>query len=116
MCFLARGLWAVLGVSLLIGITGSQSAAQDGKLIDASVVTLQHDTLQRLAKIWPDHKSTLDQVEIKGITYLCKIGSWFALFIDFHMFKVFCRWSANCWTTSAIVLASACSSVTRRGM
>jgi dipeptidyl aminopeptidase/acylaminoacyl peptidase len=56
-------------VLLLIGIVSAQSN-QDGKLVDATKITLQPDSLQRLEQVWPDCKSALDQVEIQVITYV----------------------------------------------
>src|SRR5262245_41363025 len=54
---------------LLIIKAASAQPAQDGKLVDASPITLQPRNLERLEEIWPESKSSLGQVEIKAITY-----------------------------------------------
>jgi dipeptidyl aminopeptidase/acylaminoacyl peptidase len=63
-----HALWVPVAVFLLIR-TGSGQAIEDGRLIDATAVTLQPEIIQRLEKIWPGSKSALSQVELEMITY-----------------------------------------------
>jgi dipeptidyl aminopeptidase/acylaminoacyl peptidase len=66
---LRHALSVTLYILLLIGVARGQNT-QDGKLIDATMVTLQPDNLQSLEEIWQESKSALDQIEIQEITYL----------------------------------------------
>jgi dipeptidyl aminopeptidase/acylaminoacyl peptidase len=68
--FRVRRALAVLCVALLLGATTSRALAQDGKLIDSSVVTLEEGELKALASDQPELRDVLDRVEIKAITYL----------------------------------------------
>jgi dipeptidyl aminopeptidase/acylaminoacyl peptidase len=65
---LRQTLWASLAALVLVGAAGGQ-ATEDGKLIDATVVSLPPPILQHLEEVWPDCKSALDHVEIKSIIY-----------------------------------------------
>ena len=67
---LFRGLWRSFCVALLVGTTALSASAQDGKLVDAVVVTLKDDDVKKLETGQPDIRTVLDQVEIKSITYL----------------------------------------------
>lgn len=68
--FLFRSVLASLHVALLVGATAPTASAQDGKLLDSSVVKLEVDALKKLESIRPELRSVLEQVEIKSITYL----------------------------------------------
>jgi len=68
--FLFRGAWALLRVALLVALTVSRASAQDGKLVDSSVVTLKEDAVKELETRQPDIRDILDRVEIKSIAYL----------------------------------------------
>src|SRR5262245_43480477 len=65
-----RSTSASLCVALLVGATTGRPLAQDGKLVDVSVVTPREDDVRRLEKSQPDVRTILDRVEIKSISYL----------------------------------------------
>ena len=67
---LVPGQWASLCVALLFGATVRDASAQDGKLVDAAVVTLTDGDVKKLETGLPGIGTVLDQVEIKSITYL----------------------------------------------
>jgi dipeptidyl aminopeptidase/acylaminoacyl peptidase len=68
---LVRRALAVLCVALLIGASASRVSAQDGKLIDSSVVTIKEEDVKKLRPAFqPIFRNVLDSVEIKAITYL----------------------------------------------
>src|SRR5687767_12287583 len=58
-----------LVISLLVAATFC-AGAQDGKLVDASVVTLPDADIQKLAATQPDIGTVLKAIELKAITYL----------------------------------------------
>ncbi len=66
--FVHHALCVPLLVGLLLAIAGGQEA-QNGQLVDSTVVTLPDD-LEPLEERWPDCKRALAHVDIKVITYL----------------------------------------------
>lgn len=61
---------ALLGVVLLVGSIARPVSADNGELIDSSVVTLKDEDVKQLESANPDIRNDLEQVEIKAITYL----------------------------------------------
>ena len=64
------GLVAWLGLAFLVGAAACDSFAQDGKLVDASVVTLRDEDIKGLESRQPDIRAVLERIEIRSITYL----------------------------------------------
>jgi len=61
-------LW--LWLATLVGALTCRASAQDGKLVDASVVLLKDEEIRNLESYRPDVRAILDATETKAITYL----------------------------------------------
>jgi dipeptidyl aminopeptidase/acylaminoacyl peptidase len=56
-------------VTVVLGMIGP-ALAQDGRLVEASAVTLNEETLTRLETVEPTIRAILAQVDLKAMTYL----------------------------------------------